>query len=206
MVEQPVEEFLAAMASESPTPGGGAAAALAGALGAALLSMVCHLTLGRERYASVEAEVAGWRDQAEELRLDLLALVEQDAAAYGELAAAYKLPRADDTTRADRARAIQEALIGATEVPMRIAECCTRVMDLCRPVAEHGNASVVSDAGVAVLLAEAALRGAMLSALVNLKAIKDLTFVDEQRRQLDSLLAGSADQREQVLRFVTAKL
>lgn len=202
MLEQPVDQFLDALASGAPTPGGGSVSALAGALGAALLSMVGHLTAGKERFVEVDGQVRALLERTEMLRGELAWLSERDSDAYRALSAAYKLPRREDLDRQARSEAIQTALIAATETPMQIAELSRQVLDCCRPLAETGNPNAISDAGVAALLADAALRSAMLNVLVNLKEIKDLTYVDRQRRRLDGLLEGASASRDGTLDFV----
>ncbi|HEX9117757.1 MAG TPA: cyclodeaminase/cyclohydrolase family protein, partial [Anaerolineae bacterium] len=181
MTNQPVNGFLAELASAAPAPGGGAVAALAGALGAALVSMVANLTVGKKDYAGVQDQVQNLLSQAEALRGKLAAAIEDDYTVFMQLSAAMKLPRATDEEKAARTAAVQAALKAATDVPMQIAEGCAAVMKLCRPVAEIGNANAVSDAGVAVLLAEAGLRSAALNVMINLVRIKDEAFVAEKR-------------------------
>jgi methenyltetrahydrofolate cyclohydrolase len=198
--------FLDELASKAPVPGGGGGAALAGSLGAALASMVCNLTLGKEKYAAVQGDIQALLGQTEALRHRLADLVEQDAAVYGELSAAYKLPKATDAEKAARTAAIQAVLLRAEAVPMAIGEACAQVLDLCTPIAEKGNVGAVSDAGVAALLAEAGLRSAALNVLINLGAIQDVAFVRRERARLDALLAGKSELKESVFRLVVSKL
>ena len=203
---KPVTQFLDELASKAPVPGGGGGAALAGALGAALASMVCNLTLGKEKYASVQTDIQALLGKTEALRKTLTDLVEQDVAVYGKLSAAYKLPRATDAEKSSRTAAIQEALVSAEGVPMAIGEACAQVLDLCTPIAEKGNLGAVSDAGVAALLAEAGLRSAALNVLINLGAITNSGFVARERARLDALLAGKSALKEDVYRLVVSKL
>lgn len=204
--EKPVTQFLDELASKAPVPGGGGGAALAGALGAALASMVCNLTLGKEKYASVQTDIQALLGKTEALRKKLTDLVEQDVAVYGKLSAAYKLPRATDAEKSSRTAAIQEALVSAEAVPMAIGEACAQVLELCTPIAEKGNLGAVSDAGVAALLAEAGLRSAALNVLINLGAITNSGFVARERTRLDALLAGKSALKEDVYRLVVSKL
>jgi formiminotetrahydrofolate cyclodeaminase len=206
LTDRSVEAFLDELASSSSTPGGGSVAALSGALGAALISMVCKLTLGRKRYASVEKEMAHFLEEAEQHRHALAALLTADARAYAQVSRAMKMPRESEDESAARASALQTALKGATEVPLRVAETCAAVMELCRPVAEKGNVNAVSDAGVAMLVAEAGLRSASLNVLINLAWIEDEVFVAEQRSALDGLLEGKPEVREDVYQLVLSKL
>lgn len=206
LTEKPVVQFLDALASKDPTPGGGGGAALAGATGAALASMVCNLTVGKEKYAAVQADIQGLLAQTEALRGKLTDLVEADEAAYGVLSAAYKLPKGTDDQKKARTAAIQKALINATTPPMEIAQACVGVLELCGPVAAKGNVAAVSDAGVAALMAEAGLRSAALNVLINLGAIKDAAFVARSRKRLNSLLRGKGKLKEQIVKDVIAKL
>lgn len=206
LTEKSVSEFLDDLASKNPTPGGGGGAALAGAQGAALASMVCNLTLGKDKYATVQADIASLLAETEALRKKLTDLVDADESAYGVLSAAYKMPKETDEQKKARSAAIQRALINATTPPMEIAEACVGVLTLCGPIAEKGNVAAISDAGVAALLAEAGLRSAALNVLINLGAIKDAEFVAGARRKLNGLLRGSARLKERTVKDVIAKL
>lgn len=204
--QKTVAEFLDELASQAPVPGGGSGAALVGALGAALASMVCNLTVGKPKYADVQDDIRALLAQTEALRARLTALIDEDIAVYYRLSAAYKMPRDTDEQKAARTAAIQEILRDATKVPMQIAEACVQVLGLCKPIAEKGNVGAVSDAGVAALLAEAALRSAALNVLINLAAIKDAEFVARERATLDGLLSGKSELKEEIYALVVSKL
>jgi len=206
MTDRPVTAFLDVLASSAPAPGGGAVAALAGALGSALVSMVANLTLGKAGYEGVQGRVGELLGQSEGLRRRLAALIADDYDAFMRLSGAMKMPRSSDAEKAARTAALQAALKGASEVPLQIAEACAAAMQLCRPMAEIGNKNAVSDAGVAVLLAEAGLRSAALNVLINHGLIKDAEFVAAQRARLDGLLAGSGVRRDEVYDYVVSRL
>ncbi len=206
LTNKPVNEFLGELASASPAPGGGSVAALSGALGAALVSMVCNLTIGRKKYAAAEAEMRGILAQSEALREQLTQLLEADVAAFTQVSEAMKLPRDTEEQKATRTAQLQTALKHATAVPMRIAEACVKVIDLCKPVAEMGNANAVSDAGVAVLAAESGLRAAALNVMINLAWLDDEAFVTEQDQKLRQLLENKAGIKEDVYELVASKL
>lgn len=206
LVDKPVSHFLDELASNAPAPGGGSVAALSGALGAALVSMVCNLTLGKKGYEEVQDEIQDLLTQAEALRRELTDLLEADVAAYTAYSQAAKLPRETEEQKTARAEAMQTALKNATLVPLRIAEAAVKVMDLCMPVAEKGNKFAVSDAGVAVLMAEASLRSAALNVLINLRTLKDEAFVAEKRQHLDTLLADKGVMRDQIYEYVATRL
>jgi methenyltetrahydrofolate cyclohydrolase len=201
-----LEAFLDDLASSKPAPGGGSVAALAGSLGAALVSMVANLTVGKEKYRNVEPEVKAILTESETLRHRLLAYIDEDVAAFNVYSAAAKLPRDTDEQKAARSAAIQKALMNAVDPPMNTVKACVEVLDLCRPIAEKGNVQAVSDAGVGALLAEAGLRSAALNVQINLGWIKDANFVARKRKELDSLLAGRPELKEQTVQYVESKL
>jgi methenyltetrahydrofolate cyclohydrolase len=201
-----LETFLDRLAGDAPTPGGGSTAALAGALGAALVSMVGSLTLGKPKYADVEAEVAAMLGQSEALRRRLTSLIDADARAFEHVTQAMRMPRDTDQARATRTDVLQDALKAAALVPLQIAGACREVMALAQQAAEMGNTNVVSDAGVAILMAEAALRSAALNVLINLKWIKDEAFVAQHRTQLEDLLEGAPELREELYAAIVGDL
>jgi formiminotetrahydrofolate cyclodeaminase len=198
--------FLDELASSAPAPGGGSAAAVLGSMGAALVSMVCNLTVGKKKYADVQGDIEAILEQSEGLRLKLLDLMEADVEVYTGVSEAFKMPRGTDEEKATRTAAIQEALKAATLVPLDVAQACVDALALCTPAAEKGNVNAVSDAGVAALAAEAGLRSAALNVLINLGLIKDQGFVDEQQAKLDSLLKDKPALKEEVYALVVSKL
>ena len=208
LTDKPVTNFLDELASSAPAPGGGSVAAVSGALGAALVSMVCNLTLGKKAYADVQEDISDLLAQSEALRQELTDLLEDDVAAYTGYSKAAKMPRDTEEEKAERAKVMEEALKVATDVPLRIAETAAKVMDLCMPAAEKGNKWAVSDAGVAVLMAEAALRSAALNVLINLGsfALKDEEFKADRRAKLESLLEGKGVMRDEIYDYVVSRL
>jgi formiminotetrahydrofolate cyclodeaminase len=206
LTDKPVTTFLDELASNAPAPGGGSVAALSGALGAALIGMVCNFTVGKKAYADVQDEISEILAESEALRQKLADLIEADVEAYTGYSTATKLPRETEEQKAERAEAVQAALKTATEVPMGVAEAAVKVMDLCMPAAEKGNKYLVSDAGVAVLMAEAALRSAALNVLINLGSLKDQEFVAAKRARLESLLEGKSILRDEIYEYVVSKL
>ena len=183
IAQQSLHRFLDELAGSAPTPGGGSAAALMGAMGAALVSMVCNLTIGRKGYEGEEAEMRQTLEQAEALRQRLTAMIEADVQAFDGLMAAYKLPRASEQEKTSRTHAVQQALKQATDVPLGCAEACAEVIELARRVAPIGNRNVISDAGVASLAAYAGLRSAALNVAINAPSIQDADFVRSRREQ-----------------------
>ena len=170
---QSLSGFVAAVASPTPVPGGGSVAALAGALGAALAQMVAGLTVGKKKYAAVDAEMRDIALRAAGLVNALSALVVRDAEAYAEVAAAYKLPQESEAAAATRSAAVTSALLRAAQVPLETARACADVADLAATVAASGNTNAASDAGVAALLAEAGCKGAAFNVRINVAALED---------------------------------
>jgi glutamate formiminotransferase / formiminotetrahydrofolate cyclodeaminase len=168
-----VSGFVTSVASSNPTPGGGSVVAHVGALAAALGQMVAGLTVGRKKYASVEAEMREIGVRAAALGSRLAALVEADARAYGAVSEAYKMPKDPASAAAARQQAIEKALMGAAEVPLETARLCGEVTEIAAVVAARGNTNAVSDAGVAALLADAACRGAAYNVRINVAALPD---------------------------------
>jgi len=205
-LEGPMAGFIEKLASSSPEPGGGAASAAAAALGAALVSMVGNLTVGKEKYADVQDRVAELLEASEETRRELEDLVQKDTEVYGVLAAAFKMPRETDEEKAKRNEAVQWALRGATAVPFAIAEKCLEVAKLSEVAAEIGNVNAVSDAGVAALLAEAGAQCAALNVKINLNSIDDKDFVREKWEAIKDILSRSELLREKVVKVTYEKL
>ncbi len=206
LTEKPLRSFLEELASSAPAPGGGSVAALAGALGAALISMVNNLTIGKEKYAGVQDDIKTLLKKSESLRKKLAELLEEDVAVYTQLSQTMKMPRDTEEQKNLRAKAMDRDLKAAAGVPMRVAEACVAVMDLCRPVADKGNINAVSDVGVGILMAEAGLRSAALNVLINLGWIKDPQYVSETRKKLDALLKGKPSLRDEIYNLVVSKL
>jgi glutamate formiminotransferase/formiminotetrahydrofolate cyclodeaminase len=165
--------FVSSVASSTPTPGGGSVAAHVGALGAALAQMVAGLTIGRKKYAAVDAEMKQIAQEAADLGNTLSALVDADARSYTAVSEAYKLAKEPDNAAVRRAHAITEALLGASRIPLETARACARVAELAAAVATKGNTNAVSDAGVAALLAHAACRGAAYNVRINVASLDD---------------------------------
>lgn len=202
---QTIGAFLDALAGPSSTPGGGAAAALAGAMGAALVSMVANLTIGRPKYAAVEEEMQHILAAAEAARVELTALAELDARVFDRVMEAYRLPKETEEQKARRQEAIQAALKEATEVPLRVAEEAVRVLELAHKAAEKGNVNVISDAGAGAVLADAALETAALNVAINVALIKDARFVEEAQRRLEAYRAQRDAIKPRVLHTVSAR-
>jgi formiminotetrahydrofolate cyclodeaminase len=173
LTELSVRDLAARLASRDPTPGGGSASALAGALAAALVEMVCELTVGRPDTAHIDPVARQIGSAAAELRRALLDAAEEDATAYDAVAAARRLPRETEGEQAARRLAIAEATVAATEVPLRVVQLALDVLGLAARMAPIGNRNAISDAGVAALLAAAAARGAAFNVTINLPSLPE---------------------------------
>lgn len=179
LTEKTVHEFLNELGSSSPAPGGGSTSALAGALGAGLISMVCRLTIGKKKYADVQAEMESVLQQSERLRAGMARLVDEDTEVFKEVMAAFGLPKESSEEQEQRTAAIQAATKKATLVPLNLMKLTDEAITLAKIVAEKGNKNSVSDAGVAALMLQAACSGAALNVRINLGSLKDESFVQE---------------------------
>jgi formiminotetrahydrofolate cyclodeaminase len=201
-----IAKFLDELASEQPTPGGGGAAAIMGAVGAALVSMVANLTIGKKNYEAFDAELKATNAAAEKVRAELTAAIDEDVVAFNAVMGAYGLPRGTDEEKAARAAAIQAALKQATDAPLRAVKACHEVIKLSAIVADKGNVNVISDAGVAVLAANAGLRSAALNVYINAKSIKDREFAEIRLGEVNALTELAALKTEEVYAVVRGKI
>jgi glutamate formiminotransferase/formiminotetrahydrofolate cyclodeaminase len=179
--------FLDALAEATPAPGGGSAAAYSGAAGAALVAMVARLTLGKKKYAAVETQMSAALEFAERLRMELTAAIEQDAAAFEQVMAAYRLPKDSPEAQAAREQAIETAMLTAARVPLQVAGKAVEVLALATQVVELGNLNAISDGATGGALARAALSGAGYNVRINAASLKDSQSAQEMLAQLLSL-------------------
>lgn len=187
-IDQSLRAFTEVLASKAPVPGGGGASALVGALGTALGSMVGSLTVGKKKYAAVEEDIKGLMKQAEVLQAELLALVEKDAEVFAPLAAAYGMPKETKEEKAEKARVMELVLKDACSVPLEIMEKCCQAIDLHREFAEKGSVLAVSDAGVGVIFAKAALQGASLNVFINTGSMQDRAYAETLNEKAERML------------------
>jgi len=203
---QSVGAFLEALASNAPTPGGGSVAAISGAMAAGLVSMVCALTVGKKQFAEIEPEVRGVHARAEELRAELQRLAQADVEVFGRLSAAYKLPRTTEADAATRQAAIQQVTRQAAEVPLRTAQAAAAVLPLCTALAPKVGRLIVSDIGVAAVLARATVQSAILNVEINLAGLDDQRYVREVRAQIEDLSVGLGEETEGVIAIVRGRI
>jgi methenyltetrahydrofolate cyclohydrolase len=206
LIDQKVKSFLDELASPSSAPGGGSVAALAGALGSALTSMVCNLTIGKKKYLDVDQEMRSVFQKSEELRNVFTQLVDRDTDAFNKVMEAYGLPKENDNQKALRAAAIQETTKEAVLVPFEVMSHVIDAFALAKVVAEKGNANATSDAGVSAFMLYAAAEGAALNVRINLNVITDTDFVGWKSEEVISLLRTSKANLDEIALIVRKKI
>lgn len=201
-LDQPLQKYLDDLASSKSAPGGGSAAALSGAMGAALASMVARLTLGKTGYEEVQEDIETIIQQTEQLRLRFQELIQADIQAYEQLSACFKLPHATDEERAARTQAIQERLVDAALVPLDMVERAVELIQLCQRIAEIGNVNVLSDIAVGSMLGSSTGASASWMVRVNLQAMKDLEMVNALSARLSTALDKISEGNQRVTAIV----
>lgn len=200
--QMPIHEFMSALASDSPAPGGGSASALAGAMAAALVDMVCQLSLKRAELEPRGPVFCRLSQQATALREELLALIDKDATAFDAVMAAFKLPKGSDAEKAVRSAAIQKAYAGAIDIPLRTASCCVAVAGCAAELAESFNTNAASDLASAASCARAGMQGGLSNVRINLPSIKDPLFkthIDEEVARLETTMAQHVTRLNELL-------
>ncbi len=197
-IEETLHRYLDDLASAQPTPGGGSTAALSGAMGAALASMVCRITIGKETNADVRQEIEELLTKTEYLRRRFQQLMQEDIEAYGHLSASYKLPRATSDERKYRTDMLQKQLVEAALVPLEVVECAADLIQLCQRIAEIGSITVLSDIETGAILASCTGKGATFMVRINVRSMKDDTLVVELENRLNIALAIIAEGVNQV--------
>ena len=198
--------FLEALGSNAPTPGGGAASALAGALAAALAEMVAQLTVGRPKYAAVDERVRELIERLRAARNRLVQLMGDDERAFQGVSAAYKLPKGSDDERAVRDVTVQSALRDAMQPPLAVMATLCDTLALTEEIARIGNGTVASDGGCAAILGEAAVRSAALNVLANVVLLSNETDAKDVRQQVASLEALAADLQQRTMATVRQRM
>ena len=201
-MEKNIDKFLEALASSAPTPGGGGAAALCGALGIALGNMVGNLTLGKKKYADVQGDIAELNAKAEALRDGFVALVDADAEAFAPLSRAYSIPK-DDPARDE---IMEPALLKAAEAPLEIMRKCAEALELISGYAAKGSALAISDAGCAAALCGAAMEAAALNVKINTKSMKNRAVADNINAEMNELLQKYFALSQEIYNDVSGRL
>mgnify|MGYP000030155719 FL=1 len=201
-MEKNVDRFLETLASSAPTPGGGGAAALCGALGIALGNMVGNLTLGKKKYADVQEDIQALNAEAEALRADFVTLIDADAEAFAPLSRAYSIPK----DAPGRDEIMESALLRAAEPPLEIMRKCAEALDVIADYAAKGSALAVSDAGCAAALCGAALQAAALNVRINTKSMKNRAAAEEIDAETDELLQKYSTIAQEIYKRVYGRL
>jgi formiminotetrahydrofolate cyclodeaminase len=197
-----INEFIDVLASKAAVPGGGGASALVGAVGIALGNMVGSLTVGKKKYADVEADIIELQAKAGALQAELLRLMDADAEAFEPLSKAYGIPKDDPT----REKVMEDALRVATAVPLEIMRTCAKAIGVISEFAAKGSTLAISDAGVGAVFARAAMYGAWFNVMINTKAMTDRAYAEKINLEFGELLADGMIKADQISDAVYAKL
>ncbi len=207
MIEQnTIQEFLTVLSSKAPVPGGGGASAIGGAVGNALGQMVANLTIGKKRYADVEDEIRLLLEQMEALQQEFVSLADGDAEVFAPLAAAYSLPCGTEEEKAYKDRIMEENLLAASLVPIRIMEKSMEMLRILEILAVKGSKMAVSDVGVGVQFIRTALLGAVMNVYINTKSMKDRERAEELNTCADRLVAEGTKKADEIYGIVLGKL
>ncbi len=189
LAELKTSEFVDLLASDAPAPGGGSAAALEGALGAALTAMVCGLTVGKKKYAEYQELAEEAQKKATDLKARFVDVMDRDTEAFNVVSAAFGMPKATDEEKAARSAAIQKGLEGCTKTPFEMMELAVETLELTASILGKSNDSAASDLGVSALSLRAAIQGAWLNVLINIGSLKDTALAEDYRKKGEALLA-----------------
>ncbi|HHT9111428.1 MAG TPA: cyclodeaminase/cyclohydrolase family protein [Candidatus Brocadiaceae bacterium] len=203
---EPLEKYIKDAAAGTPTPGGGSVAALVGALATTMASMSTNFTVGKEKFKQYDAQLKRILEEFAKSRETLLSAMEEDIAVYGKVSSAYTLPKSTDAEKKARSDAIQQACTIAMEVPLKTTMCCLYVLELARELVDIANPNLISDVGVAGLLAEAALRCAKLNVEINLAALKNQSLVEKVHSEITQAEKKAKTFAKEVQERVMAKI
>ncbi len=206
LVDMNINDFLEELASNSPAPGGGSVAALSGALGTALSSMVCNLTIGKENYEDVQDEINDTLEKSEKLRIKLTKLVDEDTNAFNDVMKAFKMPKETEQQKEERKKAIQNGYKIAAKVPIDTATKCEEILDIAMVVAKKGNKNSITDVAVSALMAQAGVKSAILNVKINLGSIKDEEFVKTTTFRINEIQKNTDQKTNQIMNIVESSL
>lgn len=201
-----INDYLEALSSKQPTPGGGGAAALAGAQGVALGEMVINLTLGKKKYIAVEGQMKELMSKLTYLKTEFIRLADEDAKVFIPLAAAYRMPGDTKTQKAHKALVMERNLIAASLVPITVMERAAEALEIFQVLARNGSRMAVSDVGVGVEFVRTALTGAVMNVLINTKAMEDNKKAQELNQYAIQLKERGMKKAEEVYQYVEAAL
>ncbi len=205
-LNQDIQAFTDVLASKASVPGGGGASALVGAVGTALGSMVGALTVGKKKYADVEAEIIELMKKADVVRAELLKQIDEDARVFEPLSKAYGLPKETEEQKAEKAKIMEACLHEACSVPMQIMVKCCEAIELQKEFAAKGSSLAISDAGVGVAFCKAALQGASLNVFINTKSMKERAYADGLNKQALDMLDKYVPMADEIYESVFARL
>ena len=206
LAELKTSEFVDLLASDAPAPGGGSAAALEGALGAALTAMVCGLTVGKKKYAEFEELAQSAQTKALDLKARFVDVMDRDTEAFNVVSAAFGMPKATDEEKAARSAAIQEGLKGCTKTPFEMMELAVETLELTASILGKSNDSAASDLGVSALSLRAAIQGAWLNVLINIGSLKDTALAEDYRAKGEALLAKALPLADEIYSTVVSQM
>jgi formiminotetrahydrofolate cyclodeaminase len=206
LVSMKVNGFISELASNSPAPGGGSVAALSGSLGAALSSMVCNLTIGKEKYIDVQDEIKEVLKKSEHLRKKLTKLIDKDTDAFKDVINAFKMPKLTEVEKKNRSTAIQAGYKKAASVPLETARTCEKIFDIASIIAKKGNQNSITDVAVSALMAQAGVESAILNVKINLGSIKDDTFVKKISFELKKLQKNTVKKTNEIMNIIASKM
>ena len=206
LAELKTAEFVDLLASDAPAPGGGSAAALEGALGAALTAMVCGLTVGKKKYAEFQELAEEAQKKATDLKARFVDVMDRDTEAFNVVSAAFGMPKATDEEKAARSAAIQEGLKGCTKTPFEMMELAVETLELTASILGKSNDSAASDLGVSALSLRAAIQGAWLNVLINIGSLKDTALAEDYRAKGEALLAKALPLADEIYSTVVSQM
>ncbi|KAF0150974.1 MAG: glutamate formimidoyltransferase [Ignavibacteria bacterium] len=194
-----LQQYFDDLSSNAPTPGGGNVAALCGALSSSLGAMVCGLTIGKKKYAEVEAEMIEVKTKLESFQKEFFELGQKDNAAFDKVMNAFRLPKETDAEKEVRSKAIEDATLGAAAVPEVVMKKAKEILPLLKTIIEKGNRNSLSDAGVAAALVATASKGAYLNVLINCSSLSNQTIAQEVKKRADIVLDETCAESNRLL-------
>jgi len=197
-----LQNYLDELSSNSPTPGGGNVAALCGALSSSLATMVCNLTIGKKKYAEVENEMISLKEKLEIYQKKFIELGKKDNLAFDKVMNAFKLPKDTDEQKEIRNKEIENATIGAAEIPSEVMQTAKELLPLLKIIIEKGNRNSLSDVGVAAALVETASKGAYLNVIINCASLTNQIIAQEMKKRADIVLQETCNESESLVQKV----
>ena len=206
LVSSSVKGFLSELASKSPAPGGGSVAALTGALGSALSSMVCNLTIGKDKYKNFQDEIKTTLEKSEKLRKRLTKLIDKDTEAFNDVITAFKMPKETENEKTKRNLAIQRGYKIAAKIPLETAKVGEKILDVAIIVAKKGNKNSITDAAVSAIMGKACVISAILNVKINLSSIKDKKFIDKIYLEIDKMEKNVKLKTDKIIEIVNSQI